>query len=119
MDDKSLSDEYDLILINSALQYIPFANVVIESSIRKNAEHILIWKSPVSRSGKHRVFRQSVPSYIYEASYPLWVFSLDKLLGQFTPKYQMSNIEFSDVGWFLNGLNKPFTFCNITLRKAT
>ena len=118
MDDKGLSNEYDLILINSALQYISTANDVINALMRKNAEQILIWKSPVSRSKKHRIFRQSVPAYIYEASYPLWVFSLDKLLEQFTPNYQMSDMEFSGVGWFLNGFHKPFTFCNITLRKA-
>ena len=118
MDDKRLSDEYDLILINSALQYIASANDIINALMRKNADQILIWKSPISQSEKHRIFRQSVPAYIYEASYPLWVFSLDRLLEQFTPNYQMSDIEFSNVGWFLNGFHKPFTFCNITLRKA-
>ena len=63
-------------LLSSVLQYIEIPLDVIKSLISTDVQYIIIDRTPFSAlSNKNWLCVQHVPSEIYQASYPCWIFS--------------------------------------------
>ena len=80
----------NVILLSSVIQYIENPNLLIEKFIDLNIKYIIIDRTPVSNLSYDMITVQHVPKEIYNASYPCWIFSKNKLLSKFK-KYQIIN----------------------------
>ena len=76
-----------VILLSSVLQYIKEPYILIEDLINKNIKNIIIDRTPFILDGPDIITIQIVPKHIYEASYPSWIFNLDKFISIFKGKY--------------------------------
>ena len=84
------------VLLSSVLQYLPEPDQMLQSLLRLPASHLLIDRTPMSALATHRLCVQHVPRSIYEASYPCWVLSRSKLLG-----------DMAAAGWHLKAPHLP------------
>ena len=66
-----------IVLFNSVLQYLETPYAFFEAVEKQNIPSVFIGRTPTFDGGKDRITRQIVPTKIYKASYPSWVFSLD------------------------------------------
>lgn len=75
-------DEYknkpDVVILSSSLQYLETPYQTLEKIVSTGVKYILINKTPFSEKTYDIVTVQKIPSHIYEASYPSWIFSLNK-----------------------------------------
>jgi putative methyltransferase (TIGR04325 family) len=78
-----------VILLSSVLQYIREPYKLIEVLIEKNIPNIIIDRTPFLLNGPDMITLQIVPKHIYDASYPSWIFNLDKFYGIFKMKYSL------------------------------
>jgi putative methyltransferase (TIGR04325 family) len=69
------NNQPNVVLLSSVLQYLksPIDSINMLSSA--GAECLIIDRTPFSTHGKDKLLIQRVPSSIYAASYPMWVFS--------------------------------------------
>jgi putative methyltransferase (TIGR04325 family) len=75
--DECLSNnQLNVVLLSSVLQYLksPIDRIKMLSGV--GAGCLIIDRTPFSTHGKDKLVIQRVPSSIYAASYPMWVFSL-------------------------------------------
>lgn len=75
-----LENQPNVVVLSSVLQYlnVPFDILKIISNI--GAKCLIIDRTPFSIQSNDKIMIQQVPSYIYKASYPMWVFSKQKFL---------------------------------------
>lgn len=71
------------VLLSSALQYLPDVDNVCECLRKINAKVILIDRTPFNDMDKNSLCIQHVPDSIYKASYPMWIFSYNRMLDNF------------------------------------
>lgn len=67
----------NVILLSSVLQYLPSPLDVLTDLSQCNATSLIIDRTPFSAQSKDALVIQHVPSNIYSASYPMWIFSQD------------------------------------------
>lgn len=79
----------NVILLSGVLQYLPEPIAVLEALGRIGASTILIGRTPFSELDTHRLLIQHVPASIYEASYPMWVFSRASILKTLTQHWRV------------------------------
>jgi len=74
-----IENKPNVVLLSSVLQYLesPF-ELLIELSM-VGAECLIVDRTPFLVNGKDKLVIQKVPSAIYAASYPMWIFSLPEL----------------------------------------
>ena len=72
----------DVILISSVAQYLPRPQWLFDKINSIEADILLFDRTPFTRATENTICIQHVPSNIYEASYPMWLLSRNKLLGQ-------------------------------------
>lgn len=77
-----------LILASGVLQYLPAPGTVLDQFAATDASALLIDRTPVSDETQDRVCIQHVPRRIYDASYPSWVFSRQRLQDRLRAKWQ-------------------------------
>lgn len=82
------------ILLSSVLMYIEKPYNILEAVFKSGISHIMIDRTPFIPAEKDRITVQIVPSYIYTASYPCWVFSEEKFLN-FIKRYAQVKKEFT------------------------
>lgn len=70
----------DVILLSGVLQYLPEPMMVLDELGRAGAGTLLIGRTPFSGREAHHLLVQHVPASIYQASYPMWVFSEPRML---------------------------------------
>lgn len=70
----------DVVLLSSVLQYIKCPYDLIEQINLLDWAHVLVDRTPCASADRDVLTVQSVPSTIYKASYPCWVFSTKKLI---------------------------------------
>ncbi len=81
----------DLIVLSSVLQYLEFPQDVIKKICSLNCKYIIIDRTPTTALQTDMIVVQSVPKEIYNASYPSWIFSEEKLLFEFI-NYQVEAV---------------------------
>jgi len=70
----------DVVLLGSVLQYLESPYQVLEKIIQMEPKYILIDKTPFLKNSGDTITVQRVPPKIYDASYPSWIFDLNKML---------------------------------------
>lgn len=82
-------DEFpNVIILGSVLQYLENPYSYINDLCNLNCNYIIIDRTPVCTSYlTDRLTVQNVPKEIYNASYPCWIFSENKLINSFN-KYE-------------------------------
>ena len=74
-----------VILFGSSLQYFEAPGKMLLSASKSPAQHLILDRTPIQAGTGDLIVLQSVPSSIYQATYPAWLFSRDFLnvtLGQ-------------------------------------
>ncbi len=69
-----------LLLASSVLQYLEQPLAIVEQWARSRAATLVMDRTPLSALGDDVLCLQQVPRRIYDASYPCWIFSRDRLL---------------------------------------
>jgi putative methyltransferase (TIGR04325 family) len=64
-----------VVLLSSVLQYLPDPIEILRRLSEIGASVMLIDRTPLSNTKYHSLTIQHVPATIYEASYPMWIFS--------------------------------------------
>lgn len=65
----------NVVLLGSVLQYLRNPYLILDQLSQVNANFLIIDRTTFSNLEKDRISIQHVPSSIYNASYPLWIFS--------------------------------------------
>lgn len=67
-----------VILLSSVLQYLEHPYDLLDELARISCHYLIIDRTPFWGGTSDRLFVQHVPAQIYEASYPIWVFSTQR-----------------------------------------
>ena len=78
-----------ILLASSVLQYIEDTSSCLHDWNESGAVTLLLDRTPLSDLDDHALCIQQVPRHIYDASYPLWVFSRRRLLQQLGPRWRL------------------------------
>lgn len=70
----------DIVHFGSSLQYFEFPYKILEYIIETRPKFLIIDRIPVHKGEQDIIAIERVPKDIYNATYPLWIFSEDKLL---------------------------------------
>lgn len=73
-------DRPNVVLLSGVLQYLPSPMDIIDGVSKLGAACLIIDRTPFSDLGDDKLLIQQVPSTIYSADYPMWVFSLQKFM---------------------------------------
>jgi putative methyltransferase (TIGR04325 family) len=65
----------NVILLGSVLQYLNNPFQILDQLTRVRTDFLIIDRTPFSKLESDRIIIQQVPSSIYKANYPLWIFS--------------------------------------------
>lgn len=69
----------NVILLSSVLQYLEFPEELLKQLSTIGAKYLILDRTPLSLSELDQLVIQYVPASIYVASYPMWIFSRNKL----------------------------------------
>jgi putative methyltransferase (TIGR04325 family) len=89
IDECLLENQPNVILLSSVLQYLEDPMALFKKLSSVNATCLIIDKTPFSSGSKDKLLVQRVPSSIYSASYPMWVFSMQKFLQILEPDWHI------------------------------
>lgn len=81
--------EPNVVLLSSVLQYLPDPLGMLDKLGRVGAAVMLIDRTPLASLPENQLLVQYVPASIYQASYPMWVFSDSQLLAHLAPRWRM------------------------------
>ena len=107
----------DAVLFSSVLQYLEDPCQAIRSADFDGVEVLILDRTPFCGGAVDHVCVQHVPTKIYRASYPLWIFSYAKMLERLSPRWRLVG-EFvcpEDVAITSGGMS--FEFKGLILRK--
>lgn len=71
-----------LLLASSVLQYMAQPDALVDAWTRSPASTLVIDRTPLSDAADHVLCLQHVPRWIYDASYPCWILSRERLMQQ-------------------------------------
>jgi len=113
MDEFGEKGYFDIILMSASLQYISEYEKII-SKIRK-AEPRYIILDRLLISDRMRICMETVPEAIYKSSYPVTIFTEERIRSYFEPKYHLIEKDISSVreeAWFKDGrmVSRYFVF---------
>jgi len=77
-----------LLLASSVLQYLPDPDAQLAAWRQAHIRSLLIDRAPLWQQAHHHLCIQRVPRQIVEASYPMWVLSLPRLLQGLGPDWR-------------------------------
>jgi putative methyltransferase (TIGR04325 family) len=73
----------DVIILSGVLQYLNVAEIY-QDILNVGASYILIDRTSFNKKGQKVIVKQNVPEYIYNASYPMYVFEKNDFLSKFS-----------------------------------
>jgi len=83
------NEQPSVIVFSSAIQYLEKPYEILKEVFDIGFEYIIFDRTTFTKDGDDRVTLQKVPPQVYDASYPCWFLSKDKMVGFFTPKYEL------------------------------
>ena len=79
----------NVVLLSSVLQYLPDPLGLLDKLSRVGASVMMIDRTPIASLPENRLLVQHVPVSIYQASYPMWVFSGSQLLAHLAQHWRV------------------------------
>lgn len=79
----------NIVLFSAALHYLEFPHTIIKKLAQQKISYILIDRTPFSKLKNDIAIVQHVPTKIYKASYPLWVFSEEHFIDTLKNNYSI------------------------------
>lgn len=79
----------NVVLLSSVLQYLESPGEIIRQLSIVGAKDLIIDRTPFSTQLEDRLMIQQVPASIYDASYPMWVFSRSKFMKILSPDWKL------------------------------
>jgi putative methyltransferase (TIGR04325 family) len=102
----------NVLLLSSVLQYIEKPYELLDELLKNDFEFVIFDRTPFSVENKDIIKLQTVPSFIYTASYPCWFFDGNRLLNYLENKYKL--VEIFDA---LDGKSQEYEFKGFLLEK--
>ena len=90
----------NVVLLSSVMQYLENPYELFEKISESGACLMIIDRSPFKSGSNDEIFIQKVPKNIYDASYPMWVFSKSKFMSILNKDWRLINEEVSPEGEF-------------------
>lgn len=94
-----------VVLLSGVLQYLEKPKEILNEIFKNKIKYVLINRTPVQNARNSDILTvQIVPSKIYKASYPCWLFNERNLLSQFKDYTLVTEFEseFDEKIWFKN-----------------
>jgi putative methyltransferase (TIGR04325 family) len=103
-----------VILLCSVLQYLPDPYDRLDQLLNIPCEYLIIDRTPFWDGSTDRLCVQHVPSKIYSASYPSWIFSATRFRSHLTSKWELI-ADFDNPDRLPGPI--PFAYCGMILRR--
>lgn len=71
-------NDINVIILSSVLHYLKEPYTLLDSLLQSHSKYIIIDRTPYSNEDRDTLYVQKIPPTIFDASYPMWVFSLNK-----------------------------------------
>jgi putative methyltransferase (TIGR04325 family) len=114
--EECLSDNQpNVVLLSGVLQYLKSPVDGIRMLSRAGADCLIIDRTPFSTHGKDTLMIQRVPSSIYAASYPMWVFSLQGFMKRLDSDWRLVGSSLSPEGRVQSTSGFKFSFQGMLL----
>jgi putative methyltransferase (TIGR04325 family) len=107
-----------LILASSVLQYLPDPIDVLEEMARCDAKSLLIDRTPVSNATEDAVCVQHAARRVYRASYPVWVFSRQRLKSRLATHWDLVDELTCEEGLYRSSRGLRFEFVGAYLERS-
>jgi len=104
----------NVILLSSVLQYLKNPVEILQLLACSGAKCIIIERTPFNDGPDSKLVIQNVPSHIYKASYPMWIFNEAKLLKEIEKNFIPLTSFVSPEG-FIRGQQSHFIFKGMIL----
>lgn len=104
-------------MLSSVLQYLEEPDRVLHSIAAVPSRHLLIDRTPVSDRSADRLCLQHAPKSVYNARYPCWIFSKNRLMRLLTPHWTVVSDYASPEGWHRTTDGLPFEFRGLILER--
>ena len=95
------------VLLSGVLQYLEDPHGLIREIAASTAATIVVDRTHCSGSAEDVLSVQVVPPFIYDASYPSWIFSRSKLMQAFAEKHRLV-VSFNDTAYSWTGPDGAF-----------
>ncbi len=82
------SRSFNVIILSGVPQYLEHVYEFISKLVEHEIEYIILDRVPFIEEND-RIVVQKVPAWIYDASYPSWVFNENNFVGKFLEKYDL------------------------------
>ena len=105
----------NVVLLSSVLQYLKSPSVIIDILTSVGANSLIIDRSPFSLSNRNKLVIQNVSASIYEASYPMWIFSGEKFDKMLMENWNLVARNLSPEGRVKTAGNFEFSFQGMLL----
>lgn len=102
----------NILLVSSVLQYIEKPYELLDELLKNDFEFVIFDRTPFNIEKKDIIRIQTVPAFIYTASYPCWFFDWNTLLNYLENKYKL--VEVFDA---LDGKSDEYEFKGFVLEK--
>ena len=79
----------NVVMLSSVLQYLEDPEEIIKSLTAAKATCLIVDRTPFSILNQDKILVQKVPASIHSASYPMWVFSIEKYLRLLEPDWHL------------------------------
>jgi putative methyltransferase (TIGR04325 family) len=99
----------NVVIFGSVLQYIPNSTEILSQIEKINFSVLVIDRIPVSQYEKDQISIQYVPKEIYEANYPIWIFSKALLISIKCKHWKLLE-EFKSIGFVNFDNNLKFNY---------
>ncbi|MEO7336677.1 MAG: methyltransferase, TIGR04325 family [Caldimonas sp.] len=106
-----------VIVASSVLQYLADPLDTLRRFAAMSARHLVIDRTPMHRGATDRLCIQQVPSHIYRASYPCWIFSQEALLERLAPHWRVVADHPCAEGASQTEQGSPFEFRGLVLER--
>jgi putative methyltransferase (TIGR04325 family) len=97
----------DVLLISGVLHFLPDPEAFLEELRGWEIPHLILDREPLWSHAHHRLTVQHVPPEIYEASYPSWFLSRERILSSLQRDYDILWAAPDTEAWEIDGESVP------------
>ncbi len=115
IDDCLTKNQPNVILLSSVLQYLESPYEILTKLAHAGADCMIIDRTPFSDHSEDKIAIQDVPPSIYAASYPMWIFSSQKLKNLLEVHWRMLASNLSPEAHVCTSDNFKFQFQGLLL----